>query len=607
MKRAVISRNETGRESSRRRGVVVVFTAVMAMLLLGLAALTVDVGVMYNTRADLQRAADAGALAAASVISGLKEGDPTTLAIEAATEAVRLNRVLGREVTIDDSDVIVARANYDPDANGFNFAASTVLSDAVWVRVRMTEGSPNGPAPLYFAKVFGRSSKDISAEAIAYLGPRDVAITVDTSGSTNDDSELRHFDLTPINLRDVWAALPNNAATGIDEESILSEPEMGGASDELEGPAWGYLRELGWGSELDPDLYDPVEDDGLVRLAYDRNWNDAKLSQYLADQGYSADEIAAINSDQYDTNGAYDERVAVALGLAYWNSGMPGGLWEERGVPAAQTGNRNGQIATSELEWRERVFDRTANESAAIWRDYIDGYVRRSNTAMAGADAGFQYSYGIKTFVNYLLERRGSYAGTPELAETPAQPIQAIKDAVGYMVGLLDGLQTSDQMSLVIYASTAHLEVPLTGEFDLIRNRMMAMQAGHYDSLTNMGGGLRAAIEELSTDRARAMSRKVIVMLTDGQANVDADGRYSESSNGGAEHALAMAREAAAEGIQIHTISVGAAADQDLMKKMAEVGNGKHFHAEGTIENYSVGLADIFRTIGMSRTVELIQ
>ena len=50
----------------RRRGVVVVQVAVLLTVLLGFVALTVDVGLMYNTKAELQAAADAAALAGAA-------------------------------------------------------------------------------------------------------------------------------------------------------------------------------------------------------------------------------------------------------------------------------------------------------------------------------------------------------------------------------------------------------------------------------------------------------------------------------------------------------------------------------------------------------------
>ncbi|MDO8629496.1 MAG: pilus assembly protein TadG-related protein, partial [Phycisphaerales bacterium] len=47
-----------------------VLTLVMLVVLIGFASLTLDVGALYNTRADLQDAADAAALAGGSALAG---------------------------------------------------------------------------------------------------------------------------------------------------------------------------------------------------------------------------------------------------------------------------------------------------------------------------------------------------------------------------------------------------------------------------------------------------------------------------------------------------------------------------------------------------------
>lgn len=46
-------------DTSRRPGVVMVFTLTLATVLVGFAALTIDVGMMYGIKAELQRTADA--------------------------------------------------------------------------------------------------------------------------------------------------------------------------------------------------------------------------------------------------------------------------------------------------------------------------------------------------------------------------------------------------------------------------------------------------------------------------------------------------------------------------------------------------------------------
>lgn len=600
-------------EGPRRRGAVIVLTVVVLAVLCGLAAMTLDVGYLYNVRADLQRTADAAALAAAARLAEHDAADPVARAREAAMEYVKKNPSLGKELTIEENDITFGLANYDVESNSFNFEETEVLPDAVRVRVRRAQGSPNGVVTLWFARLFGIHATNVSAQATAVMTPRDIAITVDLSGSINDDSELKSYKLTEINLFDVWNALPG----GSDDVSACDDivcgdgqtcadgvcvPRGPGAQS---GPAWGYFDRLGFGTTDLGSSYNPATDPGLIRLAYNANWNHASLSAYLSERGYSADEVAAIMSAAGDSGGAYPYRVAVALGLADWKSGRADGLWSLASV-VASAADGDTLVESNELEWKEAIFGNSLSVSRSIWVDYINSYMRSTSTGMYKANSNFRYAFGIKTIVNYFLESRESHAETPELAATPAQPMQAIKDAGMYMVKLLDELQTNDQLSLEVYATTARHEMNLTTNFTAVAKRLSEAQAGHYDSSTNIGGGIQRAIDELTSSRARTVSRKVIVLLTDGIANVDENGKTGTTS-GGAAYALAQAQKAADLGIKVFAVSVGSGADRNLMTQIASIGNGEHFHAEGSIEEYSADLARIFSTIGVRRSVTLIE
>ncbi len=605
-------RNGRNAVDHRRRGTVIVFTAVMLVVLCGFAAMTLDVGYMYNVRADLQRTADAAALAAASRLAEHDAADPVARAREAAVEYVKKNPSLGADLTVDNDDVTFGLANYDADTNTFNFEETEVLPDAVRVRVRRTKDSPNGPVTLWFARIFGMQTTDVSAQATAVMTPRDIALAVDLSGSINDDSELKSYKLTEINLFEVWNTLPGGTNEVSECDNVTcgdGEACVGGACLPVGpgaqgGPTWGFFDRLGFGTTDLSSSYDPTTDPGLIRLPYNSNWNDAQLSQYLTDRGYSADEITGIMSSAGDTSGAYPTRVAVALGLADWKSGRADGLWSRTTVTASAADNDT-RVESNELEWKETIFSKSLTDSRTIWTHYIDSYVRGTSSAMYQANNNFRYRFGVKTFINYLLEIRESNAETPELAGAPTQPMQAIKDAGGYMVNQMTELQANDQLSLEVYATTGRHEMNLTTDFASIAKRLVEVQAGHYDASTNIGAGLQRSINELTSSRARTVSRKVIVLLTDGVANIDESGRSSTS--GGATYALAMAQKAADLGIKIFAVSVGVGADQDLMKQIASIGNGEHFHAEGSIEDYSAGLADIFSTIGVRRSVTLIE
>lgn len=589
----------------RRRGATAVMVAIAIPVIIGFAALTIDVGLIYNTKTDLQRAADAAALAAASRLGDYASGDVLTQGREAAMAVTAENSVLNKRITIEDSDITFGRAILNKQTGQFDFVPTNVFPDAAHVVVRKTEGSSNGSLNLFFARIFGKQSQDVTAEAIAMLLPRDIAVVADLSGSHSYDSRFQNYKRTDINLHEVWSDLPG----GIDDVNTLWADDAATLSDEelaqRAGPAWGLFKRLGYGKQETPSDYDPNSDPGLIKLGYRSNSSNAVLENYLYDQGYNDDEIDVIMSGDQDKNStAYTNRVAVALGLANWNSGMSGGRWESAG---GSGGNGNESIASDEIVWVEKFGDRSLNESAGIWKDYIKNYVQSSRSSMAKANGDMRYQFGLKTFVDYLLNNRASHEQTPELADTPHYPMQAVKDAVGHLTYTIENLHSNDRLSLEIYATRAVHEIDLTNDYEKVSNRLSEMQAAHYTQSTNIGGGILRGIETLTGANANPASRKVMVLLTDGMANIGCETCTSYDPAGGALYAREMAQSAAAAGIQIFTVSVGIDSDMNLMNDIASTTGGTHFHAEGTIDEYSDQLDAVFEQIGGSQQVALIK
>jgi hypothetical protein len=622
-------------ECPRKRGVVAVQVAVLLVVLVGFAALTVDVGVLYNTKADLQRTADAAALAAAARLTEFGGEDPAELARQTALEYVNANPVFGKDVTLDlQSDVTIGRAVYNEETGEYTFTPTDILPEAVRVRVRHTGDSPNGRVPLFFARVFGKDDTEMWASALAIVVPRDIAIVADLSGSHTDDSEMSNYAQIDVNMWDVWQTFPGGTDTLDDDGHIdwanipweqsgtpfkittpLAFVDAGGNVTEeglvqAAGPAWGLMQKLGFGTETVDENYNPAADAGLIELRYNNDWNHATLTAALFEQGYIQSEVNAIMSNDYDSSGAWDERVAVALGLAYWNSGHPVDpnteeqpLYMKRDVSG---GNGNNWLGSGELEWTATFNGRSVSATKSIFQNYVANYMDETWTKLYHADSRFRYRYGVKTFINYLMERRPANSQTPEFAATPTQPMQAVKDAVAFMGAYIDDLDTDDQLSLEIYGTTARHEVDLTFEYNLVTDRLHEMQANHYDGWTNMGGGIQRAVEELTSVRARGTSKKMIILLTDGIANVDQYGGVG-TSWGGEQFARAQAEIAANLGFRIFAVSVGSGANEPFMAELAELANGEHFHAEGSIEEYSAQLSAIFQQLGGKRPVELIR
>lgn len=601
---------------SHRRAVVAIQVAVFAVILVGFAALTLDIGALYNTRSDLQRTADAAALAAAARLSQYEDGSPIDLARQVAQEFTEKNKVFGHSMTLDpNSDVTFGRANYDASNNTYSFVPTELMPDAVEVRVRHTSDSVNGSVSLYFARVFGITETQMSASALAIMVPRDIAIVADLSASHSDDSELYHYPMTEINLFDVWNALPGgaddiSACAGV--SCSAGQVCVGGTCTATgpgaqAGPTWGYMDQLGFGTQTVGPGYSPAADPGLLYLPYNVNWTNAQLTAALTAQGYNATERTAIMSRTQDASGYWPYRAAVALGLAEWNSGIPGGRWSLNG---GSPGNNNSTIGSNELNWTETILSNNTSASTTIWLDYINNYMNKTWTYMYAADSNFRYRFGVKTFTNYLMERRVQNNLTPELANTPHQPMQAVKDAVDYMSHLIDDMDSDDQLSLEIYGTTSRHEVDLSHDALQVGTRMLQMQAGHYNGWTNTGAGIYEGITELTGARGRASAKKVIVLLTDGNANCDAGNNCGSTEDDiliGNQYALDAATDAAAAGIRIIAVSVGADANTALMQQIADITSGEHFYASGTIDEYSAQLRDIFERIGGNRQVELIR
>jgi len=609
----------------RRPAVVAVQVMLTLTVLLGFTALTVDMGYVWNVRADLQRTADAAAMAAAGRLSEV--ATPALKARQAAQEYVDRNVVMGEIVSTAGTSITLGRARLVGGQYVFSEVGDEEFPNAVRVRLTASRG-------LFFARVLGRHEKSVTAEATALLVPRDIAIVADLSASHNDDSELGSYRDTTINIWDVWGSLPGGSDTVVSTwtpESLAGLTlDSNGFNVQTAGPAWGYFRRLKWGETVIDPTYEPFDDAGLVRLprwgSGVNDWNSPDLLDYLdtmrfsdvngdAIVPYSAAEIAKIlDTSQHGSSSRYRRQVAVALGFARWDSGKPGGAWES--IPDAVQGNGDDRVDSSELTWIEPYFD----EPGSRWLDYI--YWASSRwSRMARTNDHFQSSFGPKTFTNYLLERRWSHSQTPELAATPAQPMQAVKDAVEVMVNFVGAFENDDQIALDIYGYTALHRVPLVKDSDLSEvttgvSGLSQMQAGHIDGWTNMGGGLEKGIETLTTDPARPAAHKMIVLLTDGQANINENGQWPSGSYTDRERIMGQARQyvldqaqlAADAGIRIFAVSVGAYADTGLMEEVATIAGGEHLAATGgDIATYRAQLEDIFVRLSGKRPVELIE
>lgn len=596
----------------RRRGAVAAQVAVSLTTLVGFMALAVDVGVMYNSKAELQRTADAAALAAAAELGDYSQGDPLSMAVTVAGNYASTNQVLNAPLGLSADDVVFGRAFIDESTGRYVFQETENFPNAVRVFARRTEGSPSGPIPLFFANVFGLASTNITARATAVLTPRDIAFVLDLSGSHNDDSSLRSFKNITIANRGVWESLWDTA--------LAPQPSTGGLPD---GPKFGNMTN--WGDSVTGPGWDFANDTGLLRLAQNSNWSltSATASETLQAKGYgsySASEMSVINSSSYDGNSSdYQRRVLVALGVYRWKSGKSGGQ---------SGGNGDNHIDSSEIQTMIPYPSSSSNPATfsrdvgGSWTSFVD-YVRSSSSNMSKyspsnqlyGDPGLRYRYGLKTFVDYLQEKQTGDTTSPGMRGSPAQPMKAVLDSVDVSLDIIDELDGDDYVGVAGYGTQGYgpQDKPnnlswLTDDLNTVRSKVALMQAAMWTPNTNIAQGIDEGVNVLfNSADARPHAAKVLMLLTDGIANQTRSNPSTWDEWQARMDTVAAAQDARARGVRIYTISVGSNADQSLMSDVATVGNGEHFHAEGEIDDYRAQLDDIFRKLGGKRPVVLIE
>lgn len=553
---------------SSRRGAVVPLVAVCMVMMLGFVVLAVDTGQLYLTRTQLQATADAAVMAATAELRTAENvAEAEALALEIARRFGETNKASG-VVKFSASDIEIGDYYFNPSTGKYIFDANAAtFPSAVRVTARQPETS------LFWAGFFGRPKASVAATAMAVLQPRDIMVVVDLSGSMKHDSYLRFYDKVQLNARDIWAALDGPEP---------SRPYIPGPEDQTEyaddtGPTVGAMST--WGNPINPDTYDPTTDPALWYIPKNANSTSAGATASLTARGFDAVERSALLSGAKD--GSYGNqwrnRTAVILGLATWT--------------------RPYTNATGQASWDKVVRDAQITWIAYpsyrktwTWADYLGWASETSGNKLFAVHPQFRYRMGLKTYVDFLLDRVDNFSQT-NLTKTPEEPLTAVKDGIQAMV---DATGVIDQIGLVVFGSTGRHELNLSLDRQRVADTLYARQANHYDNSTNTGEGLQLAVAELNSSRARDDARKVIVLMSDGMATMGPD-------------PVSVARDAAAQGIRIYTVSVGVLADTDTMTQIARVGNGETFYATGDPTEYSAQLRDIFRMIGGKREVFLAE
>lgn len=191
-----------------QRGVVLTVVAIMMVVFIGIAAIAIDLGYAYFTYNELQNAADAGALAGASVLfasnsnceasgvpycccTGLDAGSCSSDVIDipcvkstaiASTTNNKRGMSLSTTTTVDIGHYAFASSAGSSPTFTIN-TSSQQLSSSTWESSSFADLNSNTnfinavrvtvyrtDVPTFFAKIFGFSWLKLSAQATAYIG-----------------------------------------------------------------------------------------------------------------------------------------------------------------------------------------------------------------------------------------------------------------------------------------------------------------------------------------------------------------------------------------------------------------------------------------------------
>jgi uncharacterized protein YegL len=151
--------------------------------------------------------------------------------------------------------------------------------------------------------------------------------------------------------------------------------------------------------------------------------------------------------------------------------------------------------------------------------------------------------------VMIIIDKSGSMAGT--------KLTQAKTAATAFINNLVLG---SDRVGYVSYSTTATLENGLTTSFDTVKAKIASTVS---NGNTDIGGAARIAYQEMLVN-GRAGVKHVIIILTDGQANVS-DVRTLTPN----QYAINQSDLAKLQGMIVYSIGLGTDVDSNLLSSMA--------------------------------------
>ncbi len=323
-----------------RRGAVAVLACLMLVGLLGMLAFSIDLGYLANSQAELQRTADAAALAACyQLIYQGTPGTPVDLTTNVqnvpvvASQYAGLNHVCQSAPSLVNSDIVTGfLANPTVSGGTINTAANQNLFNAVQVTVRR-DGTANGQVPTFFGRALGVDGSNASATATAaFIGNFAGFQVPSTNGGTGN------LMLLPFALdQQTW----NSMLAG--DTSVSTDIWNYNSSDQVVSGSDG-IREV----NLFPQGTGSPGNRGTVKIGTSNNSTATVVDQIL--NGISPAEMANYPNSQltFDANGHLYLGANPGISAGF-KSALASIIGQTRFIPIFDAVNGNGNNAVYEI------------------------------------------------------------------------------------------------------------------------------------------------------------------------------------------------------------------------------------------------------------------
>lgn len=557
-----------------RRGTIIVLSAFLMILMLGMVGFSVDLGYILLVKTELQVAADSAALAAGANMSSSKQ-DLRTI----AKNYTKMHTAGGHKIKIKNSDI--EYGIWDQDTR--TFAATNTVGNALRITARRDDDTGNNN--LFFARVLGKDTFDASASAIALGNPRDICLVVDLSGSMNNDTEPGYSGNGSI-----------GGTYGAIRTQMMQE----------------VFTDLNFGS------YPGVQQDVGEPLGVS-DFNDL-YHRYGPLNSYSMPYEYRISSYDYSSTRrtkAYKWMIDYQVA-----SIMPNAL------PTPDSSNYE-----SYQYWRdylEEVVSQSSYNEHIGYRTYVQFLMDEGRQGQVGGqysqmsvESGYcpLHSEAVGDMTFFFPPREQP---THACRRSLIAAIQEIKEKNSS----IPDMDQRDWVSIVTFDTVNGTELvqSLTGDYDLAMSHCTTFQACDDSYLsTATETGLIAANQHL-TDSGRSNTQKVVVLLTDGMPNLKTSGNYTISNyrddhpsdffyGGGSYYnhdaALMQVSGMQLKGWNSFAVGVGLGTDESfmdrIMKMSTQEAEAEAPDTSGDPAEYENELRAIFQQIVDSPRVRLVE